>query len=235
MMSWARGKIPFRLIAGFLGLVLVVWLWSQVPFAQFIETVRLWILSLGIQGVAVFCALYVLITVVLGPASGLTLLAGLVYGAWGFPLVVVSATLSAAVAFLLGRYVARERVNHWIAGKPRLLALNSAVSDEGWRVVLLMRLSPVIPFGLQSYLFAVTHIGFVPFVLATFVGTMPATALYVYIGSLGQAIGTAGVLQWILVLAGLVATGVVAWVVGKRAAAALDRCSSDSVDAQHSD
>ena len=104
-------------------------------------------------------------------------------------------------------------------------------------MVLLMRLSPVIPFGLQSYLFAVTHIGFVPFVLATFVGTMPATALYVYIGSLGQAIGTAGILQWILVLAGLVATGVVAWVVGKRAKAALDRCSSGSVDvdAQHPD
>lgn len=229
-MSRTQGKFPFRLIAGFLGLVLIVLLWSQVPFAQFVEIVRLWILSLGIQGVVVFCALYVLITVVLGPASGLTLLAGLVYGAWGFPLVVVSATLSAAVAFLLGRYAARERVNRWIAGKPRLLALNSAVSDEGWRVVLLMRLSPVIPFGLQSYLFAVTHIGFVPFVLATLFGTMPATALYVYIGSLGQAIGTAGILQWILVLAGLVATGVVAWVVGKRAKAALDRCSSGSVD-----
>ncbi len=211
-------------------LALVIWLWTQLPLTQWIETLRLWILSLGVLGVAAFSILYVVVTVVLGPASGLTLMAGLAYGAWGFPLVVISATLAAAVAFLLGRYVAHERVNRWIAGKPRLLALNSAVSDEGWRVVGLMRLSPIIPYGLQNYLFSVTHIGFVPFVLATLVGIMPATALYVYIGSLGQAIGSAGVLQWVLVLAGLVATGMVAWVVGKRATAALERQALGSLE-----
>ena len=188
-----------------------------MPLTQWIEMLRLWVLSLGALGVAAFIALYVVITVVLGPASGLTLMAGLAYGVWGFPLVIISATLAAAVAFLLGRYVAHERVNRWIAGKPKLLALNRAVSEEGWRVVGLMRLSPIIPYGLQNYLFSVTHIDFVPFVLATLVGIMPATALFVYIGSLGQAIGTAGVLHWVLVLAGLVATALVAWVVGKRA------------------
>lgn len=203
-----------------------------MPVTQWLETLRLWILSLGALGVAAFGALYVVVTIVLGPASGLTLMAGLAYGAWGFPLVVVSATLAAAVAFLLGRYVAHDRVNRWIANKPRLLALNRAVSDEGWRVVGLMRLSPIIPYGLQNYLFSVTHVGFVPFVLATLVGIMPATALYVYIGSLGQSIGKAGALQWVLVLAGLVATALVAWVVGKRASAALEKQTLESLEAQ---
>ena len=216
-------KNYLRVIAGLVVLAFVVWLWTQVPVTQWLEALRFWILSLGALGVAAFIALYVVITVVLGPASGLTLTAGLAYGAWGFPLVVFSATLAAAVAFLLGRYVAHERVNRWIAAKPKLLALNRAVSDEGWRVVALMRLSPIIPYGLQNYLFSVTHVGFVPFVVATLVGIMPATALFVYIGSLGQAIGTAGALQWVLVLAGLVATALVAWVVGKRAKAALER------------
>lgn len=202
---------------------LLVWIWTLVPVATWIENLRLWILSLGAVGVAAFVSLYVLVTAVLGPSSGLTLMAGLAYGVWGFPLVVFSATLAAAVSFLLGRYVAHERVNQWMSNKPRLLALNRAVSEEGWRVVGLMRLSPIIPYGVQNYLFSVTHIGFGAYILATLVGIMPATALYVYIGSLGQAIGRASNLQWVLGAAGLMATALVAWFVSRRAKSALDR------------
>lgn len=212
-----------QIVIGLIALSLLIWLWTILPVAQWINQVREWILSLGLFGVIIFVGLYVGVTVVLGPASALTLTAGLAYGAWGFPLVVLSATLAAAVAFLLGRYVAHARVNRWINGKPKLLALNNAVSDEGWRVVGLMRLSPVIPYGLQNYLFSVTHIKFVPYVVATLVGIMPASALYVYIGSLGQVIGKAGALQWLLVLAGLAATAVVAWIVGRRATAVLNK------------
>jgi len=76
---------------------------------------------------------------------------------------------------------------------------------------------------MQNYLFSVTHIGFWPFIAATALGIMPATALYVYIGSLGQAIGKASTLQWVLVLAGLATTAAVAWLVGKRATLALSQ------------
>lgn len=201
----------------------LIYLWTQAPVMQWIDTLRLWILSLGWTGVVAFVVLYVVITIVLGPATALTLMAGLAYGAWGFVLVVSSATLAAAVAFLIGRYLAHDRVNRWIADKPKLLALNRAVSEEGWRVVALMRLSPVLPYGLQNYLFSVTHVGFMPFVVATLLGIMPATALYVYIGSLGQAIGRASTLQWVLGAVGLAATAVVAVVVGRRAKQALDK------------
>lgn len=201
----------------------LVYLWMQAPVMVWIDSLRQWILSLGWVGVATFVALYVVVTVMLGPATALTLMAGLAYGAWGFLLVVMAATLAAAVAFLIGRYLAYERVNRWTIGKPRLLALNRAVSEEGWRVVALLRLSPVIPYGLQNYLFSVTHIGFMPYVLATLFGIMPATALYVYIGSLGQAIGRASTMQWVLGTVGLAATALVAVVVGRRAKQALER------------
>ncbi len=219
-MNWTR---TIQVVIGLLALSLLIWLWTILPISQWIDQVREWILSLGVLGVVIFVFLYVGITVVLGPASALTMTAGLAYGAWGFPLVVFSASLAAAVAFLLGRYIAHARVKRWISEKPKLLALNKAVSDEGWRVVGLMRLSPVIPYGLQNYLFSVTNIKFVPYVLATLVGIMPASALYVYIGSLGQVIGKAGALQWVLVLAGLAATAIVAWIVGRRATAVLNK------------
>lgn len=205
----------------FVLLLIVIWLWMIFPVGDWISSFRVWILSLGIVGVVAFIALYVVITIILGPASALTLTAGLAYGFWGFPLVILSATLAAGLSFMLGRYLMHGRVNRWIAKDKRLLALNEAVSSEGWKIVALLRLSPLIPYGLQNYLFSVTDIGFVPYVLATLIGIMPATALYVYIGSLGTTLGHAGVLQWLLVGAGLIATAIVAWVVGRRARAAL--------------
>lgn len=197
--------------------------WTLVPFVEWIEAFRGWILSLGALGVVLFIALYVLITVGLGPATALTLSAGLAYGAWGFPLVLASATLAAAMAFLLGRYVARERVSQFIRRDSRLDVLNKAVSAEGWRVVALLRLSPLLPYGVQSYLFSVTEIQFVPYVLATFIGIMPASALFVYIGSLGTSLASTGWLQWLFIGGGLVATAIVVWVIGKRAKQALAR------------
>ena len=223
-------KTGWKLALALIAVVLIFLLWLQLPLAEWIVQFRHWILALGALGVVAFVCLYVLITALLGPASALTLTAGLAYGAWGFPLVVVSATLAASVAFLLGRYVARERVTRWINRDARLRALNTAISTQGWRVVGLMRLSPMLPYGVQNYLFSVTRIRFVPYVLATMIGIMPATALYVYIGSLGQVVGTAGTLQWVLVLAGLAATVAVAWFVGKQARAVLAERVEDPVD-----
>lgn len=213
-------------------LTLVGFAWSQFPVQSSIDQFREWITSLGATGVIMFVLLYVLVTIIVGPATALTLMAGFAYGAWGFPLVVGSATLGAAVAFFLGRYLARDRVNQWIKRDRRLVALNHAVSAEGWRVVGLLRLSPLIPYGMQNYLLSVTQIDFIPFVLATLFGVMPATALYVYIGSLGQSLSDGNWLQWILAAAGLLATVLVVWIVGKRTSAAIARYT-DAPNASH--
>lgn len=211
------------LLVALIVLVALTWVYMPIPVRQWIEMLRLWVSSLGALGVVLFVVLYVVFTLVLGPITGLNLVAGLVYGAWGFPLVVLCATAGASLAFLLARYAAQSRVNRWIATKPMLLALQQAVSDEGWRVVALIRLSPVIPFGLQNYLFAVTHIRLLPFVLATFFGVMPSIALQVYVGALGQDIGKAGIWQLTLVVAGLATTALVAWVVARRTRHVLEK------------
>jgi len=211
-----------KIIVGVIALVAIMALWVLLPVRDWIEGFQYWIQDLGIVGIAVFVLLYVVITVVLGPAWALTLVAGLVYGAWGFPLVVLSATLAACIAFLIGRSFARERVTGLVEKDNRLKALHQAVSQEGWKVVGLMRLSPAFPFGLQNYFFGVTDIALVPYALATLIGIMPGTALYVYIGSLGSVSGEGGgVLRWVLLGAGLIATFAVVWLVTNRAKAAL--------------
>lgn len=199
-------------------------MWSFLPLSEWIEKFRLWIIDLGAVGVVAFVVAYVFVTVVLGPATALTLAAGLAFGFWGFPLVVGSATLAAAVAFLLGRYLVRRPVLAMIERDPRLESLHQAFSDEGWRIVVLLRLSPLIPYGMQNYLFSVTNIDFFPYLVATMFGIMPASALYVYIGSLGAtASGEGGVMKWLLIVGGLIATAIVAWLIGKRAQQVLER------------
>ena len=192
-----------------------------LPIGDWVKSLEGWISDLGALGVVVFVVLYVIATVALVPASAFTLLAGLAYGPWGFPLVVGSATLGACAAFLIGRHLARERVKRRVEGNDKLQAVDRAVEQEGWKIVGLLRLSPVFPFGLQNYFFGITEIGFVPYALATFVGIMPGTALYVYLGSIGKA-GGGGPAQWALLIAGLVATAAVVWLVTRRARAALE-------------
>ena len=211
-----------KVVVGALALVALAALWFLLPVREWIEGFRGWIEGFGALGIVVFAALYTVVALVLGPAWALTLVAGLVWGLAGVPIALGSATLAATVAFLIGRHLARERVTGLVERDDRLAALKRAVDREGWRVVGLMRLSPVFPFGLQNYLFGVTGIPLVPFALASFVGMAPGTALYVYIGSLGSAGGEgAGPLRWALLVAGLAATAAVVWLVTRRAKAEL--------------
>ena len=211
-----------KVVVGALAFAALATLWFLLPVREWIEGFQGWIADLGALGIVVFAALYTVVALVLGPAWALTLAAGLVWGLAGVPIALGSATLAASVAFLVGRHLARDRVNGLVERDDRLAALKRAVDREGWKVVGLMRLSPVFPFGLQNYLFGVTGIPLVPFALATCVGMAPGTALYVYVGSLGAAgAEETGPLRWVLLVAGLAATAAVVWLVTRRAKAEL--------------
>ena len=214
-------KKSTKFVLMILSLAALAGVWSWLPLSEWVNLIRTWVLSLGVLGIILFILAYVVLTTVLAPVSLLSITAGLAYGPWGVPLVVLSATLAAVVAFLLGRHIAHEKVSRWIDRDPRLNSLNIAVSEQGWKVVFLVRLSPLIPFGLQNYLFSLTGVKVVPYAIATAVGILPGSALYVYIGVMGQAMGETGTIQWVLLSIGLISTVLVAWFVGRRASQVL--------------
>ncbi|MBW3597529.1 MAG: DUF547 domain-containing protein, partial [Planctomycetes bacterium] len=116
----------------------------------------------------------------------------------------------AAVAFLIARYLARERVRRYLERSPRLAAVDEAIGQKGWKIVALLRLSPAVPFNLQNYLYGVTAVRFWPYVLASWIAMLPGTFLYVYLGSLGAAAAQEGpgasAGQWAMRIVGLLAT-----------------------------
>jgi len=222
MKTPAQDKTPW-LWAG-LGLLVVAGLiaaWFLLPVEEWAEAFQQWIEGLGVWGVVAFAVIYVVATVLLIPASPLTLVAGLAFGLWGFPLIVVAATTGAALAFLVARYLARNKVKAMVGKRPKFKAVDEAVTEEGWKIVALMRLSPLVPFNLQNYLFGVTDIAFTRYLAATFVGIMPGSLLYVYLGSLGQQSGSGSTGKWIFLAVGLLATAITVVLITRKAKARL--------------
>jgi uncharacterized membrane protein YdjX (TVP38/TMEM64 family) len=167
-----------------------------------------WLATLGPWGPVFFVLLYVASCVALIPASLLTLGAGAVFGLLrGFLLVYLGAILGASAAFLIGRHLARDWVARKMAGHPKFAALDRAVADEGWKIVLLTRLSPAFPFFLLNYGYGLTRVSFRQFFFATCLGIVPGSLLFVYLGSLANPTEARGsALTWAFRAVGLIAT-----------------------------
>jgi len=186
-----------------------------------------WIAKLGPWGPVIFVGLYVVATVLFIPGSVLTLGAGAVFGVvLGSVCVSISATLGATAAFLVGRYLARDAIARKIEKNERFATIDRAVADEGWKIVFLTRLSPVFPFTLLNYAFGLTRVKLSHYVLASWLGMIPGTVMYVYLGSLvnvgaGHRQRTVG--EWLLYAVGLLATVTVTVFVTRVAKKALAR------------
>jgi uncharacterized membrane protein YdjX (TVP38/TMEM64 family) len=146
----------------------------------------------GALGQAAFAALYALVTVALVPASPLTVVAGATWGPWG-GLVTVwpGATVGALVAFALARRAGRSGFVARAGAVPLLAALDEVLAVEGGRVTLLLRLSPLVPFGVLSYALGLSRVGAGRYAAATAIGIVPGTLLYTWIGATVGEIGTA--------------------------------------------
>ncbi len=150
----------------------------------------------------------------------------------GFLAVSAGSTLGAALAFLVARFIARDKVEAIAERNDKFRNIDNAIGKQGAKLVFLLRLSPVIPFNLSNYFYGLTGVKFWPYVLASWIGMMPATFLYVYIGTAGKAAVSAaaegkmmkhGWQYWTFMSVGLAATVIVTIWVTKIARAALHR------------
>ncbi len=190
-----------------------------------------WIASLGPWEPVTFIVIYILATILFIPGSLLTLGAGVLFGLlWGSIYVSIGATIGAAGAFLVGRYLARGWVEKRIEGNDKFKAIDQAVAREGWKIVGLTRLSPVFPFNLLNYAFGITQVSFKDYFFPTWIGITPGTVLYVYIGSLAGSLASLRTkgrdrtpAEWVFYAIGLVATIAVTLYVTRLARKALEK------------
>jgi uncharacterized membrane protein YdjX (TVP38/TMEM64 family) len=221
----------WKLILALVGIVALAGAIKYLRLQNLLEQALDWVQGLGVWAPLIFVGLYALASVCLVPGSVLTLGAGAVFGVvWGSVYASVGATLGATAAFLVGRYLARDWVARQIDRKPAFAALDKAIAEDGWKIVGLTRLSPVFPFVLLNYAFGLTRVSLRDYVLASWIGMMPGTLMYVYLGSLAQVIGQRErpPAEWALYGIGLVATIAVTVLVTRLAKRALGKRISTS-------
>jgi len=160
---------------------LAAWfLYLQEHLPTFME----WVRNQGVWGAVIVGLGYALATVLMIPGSLVTLLIGAIYGPWiGTAVVSPASVLGATLAFLLGRTVFRPTIEAKMAGSPKFTALQGAIEKQGFKILTLVRLSPVFPFTLVNYAFGLTRVRTGAYVLGSFLGMLPGTLMYVYLGS----------------------------------------------------
>jgi uncharacterized membrane protein YdjX (TVP38/TMEM64 family) len=177
-----------------------------------------------VAGLVVFCAVAVTASLLLVPAWIFPLVAGAVFGmGWGLLAAVVSGTLSALAAFLVARYLLRARIEKLARKSKSFKAVDQAVAKDPWKVVALLRMSPVMPSGVKSYFLGLTRVNLPDYAVASMAGMFPGVLLKVYIGSAGRgALSDGGPLEWSLLAAGIVATIALTVIVGRKVRRRLD-------------
>lgn len=223
--SWIKPSILVVAIAALLAAS------RLLPVTEWLESFLSWIDVLGpfapiALGIAYFfaCVLFI-------PAWILTLGAGIMFGVVkGVVVVSISSTLGASAAFLIGRYLARDLIAGRIAGNARFAAIDEAVGRDGWKIVGLARLSPIIPFAILNYAFGLTQISLKHFTFASWIGMLPGTILFVYAGAVAGDLATIQATdrersdaEWVLYGLGLLATLVVTFILTRIAHQALKK------------
>jgi uncharacterized membrane protein YdjX (TVP38/TMEM64 family) len=157
------------------------------PLVPALEHASAWLGGLGVVGAALFAVLIAASSLCLLPASPFVIAAAAVYGFYlGFLTSVVGIILGAASGYLLSRLFLRKDLADQLKGRPTFRAIDQAIAEEGWKIVLLLRLCP-IPFGLANYLYGLTAIPFVPYLVTSVLGAVPGTILFSHLGSAGKA------------------------------------------------
>ncbi len=165
-----------------------------------------WVEGAGAAGPLLFMAVYALATVLFLPGSVITLAGGALFGpVWGTLWNLTGATIGAALAFLVARYLGAD----WVARRagPRLQNLNDGVTAEGWRFVAFVRLVPLFPFNLLNYALGLTRIPFLAYVLASWLFMLPGAFAYTWLGYAGREAlaGGEGMIRNILIALALLA------------------------------
>ncbi len=206
-------RIPWvKLAVGAAALAIMLLLGRRL--GAYVPAVAARIDGLGAWGPVAFVGAYIVADLLLIPGALMTLAGGAIFGlVRGSAIVFVAATVGAVAAFLVSRYLARGLVERRLASATRLQAIDRAVSSRGFRLVVLLRLSPAIPYSLLNYTLGLTRVRFRDFLLGS-IGMLPGTILYVYYGKLaGDVAALAGgakirhdTAYWLVLGTGLIAT-----------------------------
>jgi uncharacterized membrane protein YdjX (TVP38/TMEM64 family) len=171
-----------------LGVLLVAGIVYSVRYLEIPDcgTIQAKVDAFGPWAPLAFLGIYVVATVVFIPGVVVTMFAGLAFGPWwGTLLVTVGATLGAVLAFLIARYMAHDLVERFLSRYDWFATFKESCEREGFNYVVFARLVPIFPFNALNYASGLVPLSLKDYTLGSFVGMIPGTFAYVYLGVAG--------------------------------------------------
>jgi len=160
--------------------------------------------AMGVEGYVLFFLAYALADMLIIPVIPLAMAAGAMFGVWQGSLLCCSAATFAAVAsFIIARYFCRGWVATYTMGNPKFRAIDNMLSEDSFKVILLLRVSPIMPLSLANYLYGLTSVRLPEYMVATWIGFFPGTVGLVASGALGQAMSHGAGPSWWQILLGV--------------------------------
>ncbi|KAK9146719.1 hypothetical protein Sjap_006622 [Stephania japonica] len=229
----------FRFLLFLLVVAAIVTAFIAFPIEKQLKNFLLWIdQNLGPWGPVVLAIAYIPLTILAVPASILTLGGGYLFGLpVGFIADSIGATIGATAAFLLGRTIGRSYVISKLKDYPKFQAVAIATQRSGFKIVLLLRLVPLLPFNMMNYLLSVTPLGVGEYMLASWLGMMPITLALVYMGTTLKDLSDVthgwediSTTRWVVILVGLVISGILIVCITKIAKSSLEKALAENGD-----
>ncbi len=183
-----------------------------IDVGRHLEAAQGWTAALGILAPAVYVIVYVAATLIGVPGMPFTLLSPLLLGVGpAFVVMVVGSAISAALAFLIARYLARDIFAERLAGTDGFVRLSALVEEHDWVVIPVLRIVPIAPFAVVNYGFGLTGISFWRYFGWSELAMIPMNAVLVLGAGLFYDAATRGTASWpLLGLAGAAALALVA-------------------------
>ena len=157
---------------------------ALLPVKDWLIKALQWTQNLGVWGPIFVVAFYMVACVLFLPGSVLTLGTGFVFKLIAGTIIVsIGSTLGACTAFMVGHTIGRSWISKKVGENEKFAAIDNAVAGQGFKIVLLTRLSPMFPFNMLNYVFGLTKVSFAKYALASWIGMLPGTIMYVYFGA----------------------------------------------------
>uniref|UniRef100_A0A5B6Z8U7 VTT domain-containing protein n=1 Tax=Davidia involucrata TaxID=16924 RepID=A0A5B6Z8U7_DAVIN len=213
----------------------------SLPAEKILKDFLLWVKQdLGPWGPLVLAVAYIPLTILAVPASVLTLGGGYLFGLpVGFVADSVGATIGATAAFLFGKTIGRSYVISKLKNYPKFQAVAIAIQRSGFKIVLLLRLAPLLPFNMLNYLLSVTPVHLGEYILASWVGMMPITFALVYVGTTLKDLSDVthgwnevSTTRWVFMVSGFLISVIIMVYVTKVAKEALDEALAENAETE---
>ncbi len=202
-----------------------------LPVADWVLVLANWGREHPVAGPLAYILFVVLATVLFLPGSVAMMIGGFVFGFLpGLIFAAIAIPLGAQCAFEFGRWVARPWIRRKVADNRRMQLIEGALQERPILIIILTRLSLIIPFNLLNYVYGATSVRAGSHLLATAVGMLPAVALFAYLGTLARNVSqilagdaAPSELGYWLFAAGLIAIAILSWVIHRTASRVLEK------------